>query len=121
MNNHSFCAAARQELFRAASTPRILMATISEYDKFDGLDLAALVRRREVSPAELLEEAITRVERVNPHLNAVIRPLYDEARQQARGPIQDGRFKGVPFLLKDLQAAVAGSPLSFGSRFFSSF
>jgi amidase len=97
------------------------MATISEYDKFDGLDLAALVRRREVSPSELLEEAITRVERVNPRINAVIRPLYEDARQQAKGPLEEGRFKGVPFLLKDLQASVQGSPLSFGSRFFSTF
>src|SRR3954470_23671702 len=97
------------------------MATISEYDKFDGLDLAALVRRREVSPAELLEEAIARVERVNPRINAVVRPLYDEARQQAEGPLADGRFGGVPFLLKDLQAAVAGSPVSFSSRYFASF
>src|SRR3954453_9648523 len=121
MNNHSFCAAARQELFRAASTPRILMATISEYDKLDGLDLAALVRRREVSPSELLEEAIARVERVNPRINAVIRPLYDEGRKQAKGPLEEGRFKGVPFLLKDLQATVAGSPVTFGSRCFVDF
>src|SRR5205814_9028689 len=95
------------------------MAAMNEYDKYDALDLAALVRRREVSPAELLEEAIARVERVNPRLNAVIRPLYEEGRQQARGPLEEGRFKGVPFLLKDLQAAVAGSPLSFGSRLFA--
>jgi amidase len=97
------------------------MATMNEYDRLDGMDLAALVRRREVTPAELLEEAITRVERVNPRINAVIRPLYDEGRQQARGPLEDGRFKGVPFLLKDLQAALAGSPLSFGSRCFAGF
>ena len=97
------------------------MATINDYDKLDGLDLAALVRRREVSAGELLEEAIARVERVNPRLNAVIRPLYDEARQQAKGPLEDGRFKGVPFLLKDLQAAIGGSPVSFGCRFFADF
>ena len=97
------------------------MATMNEYDKLDALDLAALVRRREVSPSELLEAAITRVERVNPRINAVIRPLYDEARAQAQAPLADGRFKGVPFLLKDLQAAVAGSPVSFGSRFFAGF
>ena len=80
------------------------MPTISDYDKLDGLDLAALVRRREVSASELLEEAITRVERVNPRLNAVVTRLYDDARQQAKGPLEDGRFKGVPFLLKDLDA-----------------
>jgi amidase len=97
------------------------MPTISEYDKLDGLDLAALVRRREVTASELLEEAIARVERVNPRLNAVVTKLYDEARQQAKGPLEDGRFKGVPFLLKDLHAAVEGSPVSFGCRFFAGF
>jgi amidase len=97
------------------------MATISEYDDLDALDLAGLVRRREVSPAELLEEAIARAERVNPRINAVIRPLYEEGRRQAQGPLDDGRFRGVPFLLKDLQAGMAGSSVTFGSRFLAEF
>jgi amidase len=97
------------------------MSKIREYDKLDALDLATLVRRREVSAAELLEEAIARTERVNPQINAVIAKLYEEARLQAQAPLEDGRFKGVPFLLKDLQAAMAGAPVSFGSRFLAGF
>jgi amidase len=95
--------------------------SMNEYDNLDGLDLATLVRRREVTPAELLEEAIARVERVNPRINAVVTKLYDEGRAQAKGPLEDGRYKGVPFLLKDLQASMAGSPVSFGSRFLAGF
>jgi amidase len=97
------------------------MATISEYDKLDALDLAALVRRREVSALELLDEAIARVERLNPQLNAVISTRYEEARQQAKGSLPEGRFMGVPFLLKDLQAGMEGDPVTFGSRFLAGF
>jgi amidase len=95
--------------------------TIGEYDQLDGLEMAALVRAREVTPGELLEEAIARVERVNPRINAVVRPLYDRARQAAGGPLPEGPFRGVPFLLKDLHAALAGVPLSFGCRFLSTY
>jgi amidase len=96
---------------------------IADYDSLDGLGLAELVRRREVTPAELLEEAIARAERANPRINAIVTPLYDEARQAVAGataPLdrEDRRpFAGVPFLVKDLEAAVAGVPLAAGSRF----
>lgn len=83
----------------------------------DATAQAELVRRREVTPLELVEAAIARIERLNPTLNAVITPLYDEARAAARAPLPDGPFTGVPFLLKDLLAACAGSPLSEGSAF----
>ncbi|HET6284359.1 MAG TPA: amidase family protein [Polyangia bacterium] len=94
---------------------------IAEYDHLDGLGLAALVRARQITPAELLDEAIARLERVNPRINAVVTPLYDEARQTVAGTLPDGPFRGVPFLLKDLVAALGGAPLSFGSRFVSGY
>jgi amidase len=94
---------------------------IAEYDQLDGLGLAALVRSRQISPAELLDEAITRLDRVNPRINAVVTPLYEDARQAAAGTLPDGPFRGVPFLLKDLVTALGGAPLSFGSRFVSGF
>ncbi len=53
---------------------------------------------------------------MNGELNAVIHPLFDEAREAAKGEIPDGPFKGVPFLLKDLGAAFAGQPLHMGMR-----
>jgi amidase len=92
-----------------------------EYDHYDGLGLAELVRRKEVSPAELVEEAIRRIETVNPQINAVIHPMYDLARQQVQQGLPEGPFRGVPFLLKDLLVYYAGVPTRSGSRFFRDF
>jgi amidase len=81
--------------------------------------MAELVRRREVSPQELLDQAIARIELVNPRLNAVVTPLYDQARRAIAAGLPDGPFRGVPFLLKDLDAALEGTPMSSGSRFMA--
>jgi len=95
---------------------------IAEYGRLDGLGLADLVRRREVTPGELLEEAIARAERVNPRINAIVAPLYEQARRDAAAlPPSDAPFRGVPLLLKDLDAAVAGVPSTAGSRFLAEF
>jgi amidase len=93
------------------------MSGFSEYDQYDGLGLAELVRRKEVKPAELVEEAIGRIEKLNPQLNAVVHKMYDLAREAAEGELPDGPFKGVPFLLKDLGVSYAGVPLRGGNRF----
>jgi Asp-tRNA(Asn)/Glu-tRNA(Gln) amidotransferase A subunit family amidase len=89
-----------------------------EYDRHDGLGLAELVRRREVTAEELLDEAIARVERLNPTLNAVVQRMYDEARAAVRAGIPDGPFTGVPYLLKDLGTHYRGTPTSSGSALF---
>jgi amidase len=88
-----------------------------EYANHDGLGLAALVAAREVTPSELAEAAIERIERHNGALNAVVYKAYDEARATAAGALPEGPFKGVPFLIKDLGVSVAGWPKSHGSRF----
>ena len=90
---------------------------LDEYAEFDGLGLADLVRRREVTPGELVEAAIERIERHNPAINAVVHKAYDEARAAAKGPLPEGPFTGVPFLVKDLLIQVAGWPRTSGSRF----
>lgn len=83
----------------------------------DGIAQAELIRKGEVTPIELVDAAIERIEKVNPQLNAVITPLFEKARAQAaRGDIPDGPFRGVPFLLKDLVCASAGDPLHSGMR-----
>ncbi len=92
------------------------MKNFPEYESFDGLALAALVRRKVMSSAELLEAAIERIEARNPQLNAVIYKMYDEAKKSLTDA-PDGMFQGVPFLLKDLLADYAGVPISSGSRF----
>jgi amidase len=56
------------------------------------------------------------IEQLNPQLNAVITPMYDEARKAARSAIPDGPFAGVPYLIKDLLAAYKGVPMCFGTR-----
>ena len=88
----------------------------TDYNKYDGLGLAELVRKKKVSPGELVEEAISRIEAHNPKLNAVVYKLYDRARAAANGKLPDGPFKGVPFLIKDLHATLEGTPTSHGNR-----
>lgn len=89
---------------------------LPEYDRLDALDLASLVHRREVTPLELVNAAIARVEARNPALNAVIRPMFEYARAAAAHVVPDGPFSGVPMLLKDLLGNVAGIPTSNGNR-----
>ncbi len=93
----------------------------ADYEKHDGLALAHLVRRKEVSPLELLEEAIARIERHNPKLNAVVYKAYDDARKTAQGKLPDGPFKGVPFLIKDINLPVAGWPMTNGSAYLKGY
>jgi amidase len=94
---------------------------IPEYGELDGLALADLVRRREVTPVELLEEAIGRAERLNPRLGAVVTPLYDDARRTAAAPVGAGPFAGVPFLVKDLYADMAGVRATGASRLLQDY
>lgn len=87
------------------------------YADYDGLGLAELVAKKAVTPAELVECAIERIEKHNPVLNAVVYKGYDDARAWAKGDLPDGPFRGVPFLIKDLGMPVAGWPRSHGSKF----
>lgn len=82
----------------------------------DAVGQAQLVRSGDVSPLELVDATIERIERVNPELNAVIMTRYDEARAEAVGELPDGPLRGVPFLLKDIGATQAGTPNHLGNR-----
>jgi amidase len=93
------------------------MTTFPEYGSFDALALANLVQRGVVSPTELLDAAIERAEQWNPHINAIIYKMYDQAYLALQAKIPQGPFSGVPFLLKDLLADYGGIPLSSGSRY----
>lgn len=76
-----------------------------------------LVRTGEVSPVELVDAAIERIEALNPQINAVIHTDYERARQAAQSrELPDGPFKGVPFLIKDIGANQAGLPYWAGNR-----
>jgi len=91
-----------------------------EYADFDGLGLAELVARGEITSAELVEEAIGRAERHNPEINALVYEMYDSARDAAREADRNATpapFRGVPFLLKDLLGNCSGVPTTCASRF----
>lgn len=92
------------------------MKGVEKFAFMDATAQAALVRRGEVQARELVEAAIARIEKVNPRINAVVRPMYDEGYGAASGPVPDGPFRGVPFLVKDLLAAYKGVPMSFGTE-----
>ncbi|MBI3249205.1 MAG: amidase [Deltaproteobacteria bacterium] len=88
-----------------------------ELVRLDATGQAALVRNKEVTPLDLVDAAIARIEKTNPQLNAVITPLFEKARAQAKSPaLPAGPFQGVPLVLKDLACATAGDPLHNGMR-----
>ncbi len=95
------------------------MTGFSDYDQHDATGLAELIAKGQITAAEVVEEAIAQVERLNPVLNAVITPQFERARSLAANP-PGGPFSGVPFLTKDL-AMVADDVASFGSVFFRDF
>ena len=97
------------------------MSGFAEYDDYDALGLAELVRNSEVSAAELLDEAIARCDRINPEINAVVHDMFEIARDTVKTKLPEGPFSGVPFLLKDLGQAWAGVPMRIGSRYYKDY
>ncbi|WJF90456.1 amidase [Paraburkholderia bonniea] len=97
----------------------------SDYLACDAMRLAELVRKRELSARELLDTAIARAEAANPAINALVLKDYDAARQRAslvdQHGADSGPLSGVPYLVKDLGAAVAGLRMSMGSRHYRHF
>src|SRR4029077_8240788 len=99
------------------ATPGVVRSLMADELAFlEATAQAELIRRGDASPREMVDAAIARVERLSPQLNAVIHRLYEKARAQASGPLPDGPFRGVPFLLKDLLAYSAGDPHHMGAR-----
>src|ERR671924_1937112 len=97
----------------------VSMSEFAEYEHYDALGLADLVGHRQVSADELLEAAMARVESRNPRVNAVVMKLYDHGRQAIAAGLPDGPLSGIPFLLKDLSASLAGVPTTRASKFFA--
>lgn len=86
----------------------------------DAVGQADLVRHDHASPSELVAAAIARIEATNPQVNAVITERFEAAVAEAARPLPDGPFRGVPLLLKDLGAAMAGEPQHAGSALLKS-
>lgn len=94
--------------------------SVNDYVKYDGLGLAEQIARKKISASEALEAAIAVAERLNPQLNAIILPLYEQARARAKTKLK-GPFAGVPFLMKDIMGAMVGVPTRSGSAYFPAF
>ena len=90
------------------------------YKDYDGLALAELVKKKEIQPIELVEEAIALADSLNPKVNAVINKMYEQARNSA-GQQLTGAFAGVPMFLKDISQEMEGEPITAGSRAFLTY
>lgn len=87
---------------------------VSELARLDAVGLAELIRSGQLSPAELVDDTIDRIEALNPQLNAVIHEAFDRGRAAAAGDLPEGPFRGVPMLVKDLWPAEKGEPFHQG-------
>jgi amidase len=94
--------------------------SFKEYGAYDALGLAELVRSKQVSPRELLDEAVARTARVNPAINAVVVRHEDYAQRQIEAGLPDAPFTGVPFLLKDLDL-IEGTRTTFGASLYKDY
>lgn len=93
----------------------------NELRDLDATSQAELVRRGDLTPRELVDAAIERVERVNPALNAVVTPMFESAREAVERGVPEGPLRGVPYLLKDLMGTIAGTRQTYGSAFLRDF
>ncbi len=108
-------------LMGLAGAAKAASPSSSPLDTQDALGLADLVRRRKLSPAELLDAAIARVEAMNPRFNFMAQEHYDYGRAAIARGLPDGPFTGVPWLLKDLNTAIAGQITDNGSRYYKDY
>lgn len=78
--------------------------------------MAELVAKKEVTPGELREAALTGISRLNGEINAVVRTLEHQSENEIKAGLSEGPFKGVPFLIKEMDLHAAGIPMEMGSR-----
>lgn len=92
-----------------------------EYESYDALGLAEIVRTGAASASELLDAAIERIEARDEQIGAVVIRMYDEARAAIDAGLPTGPFTGVPFSLKDLAVYYRGVPTTTANRLFTDF
>ncbi len=97
------------------------MSIFPEYESYDAVGLAGLLRSGQVEAAELLEAAIERCDERNPSINAVVHTFRDRARGTLAEGSRNGPLAGVPFLLKDVGAHYGGEPTGYACRLFDGF
>ena len=104
--------AAQSAILRREFTGGLRVA-LPEYDQYDAVGLAGLVRAGKLSAREVVDEAIARAEAVNPALNFLSHRAYDEARAAADSPqLPRGPLTGVPWLVKELASSWGGQPFT---------
>ncbi|MCP5071530.1 MAG: hypothetical protein GY946_33640, partial [bacterium] len=103
-----------------APFPRVEPIVDDELSGLDALGQAEWIRRGDLTSRELVERAIARIEALDPPINAVVTRTFERALAQADGELPDGPFRGVPFLLKDLND-LAGVRTTMGSRLFADY
>jgi amidase len=92
------------------------MISLKDYTAHDGLGLAELVARKEVTPDELGAAAFEAVAKVNPRINAVLHTIPKEAAAEIRAGLPRGPFTGVPFLIKEIVLHAKGVRCEMGSK-----
>ena len=97
------------------------MANLVNYGDYDALGLAELVRKREITPRELMEDALGAIQQLNPQLNCVVGDLSAQAERALDAGLPNGLFTGVPFLIKEIGLQAAGSPFRMGSKLCDGF
>ena len=97
------------------------MISTSEYVNLDGLGMAELVKNGEVTPSELLETAVSLIKALDPQINAIVTPMFEEAKTAVSAGLPDGPFQGVPFFVKDLGEMIEGVRSTGGSRALANF
>ncbi|HVA84649.1 MAG TPA: amidase [Candidatus Binataceae bacterium] len=97
------------------------MISLNDYASHDGLGLAELVARKEVTPDELVAAAFEAVAKINPRINAVLQTLVKEAAAEVRAGLPQGPFTGVPFMIKELVLHAKGVRSDSGSKFAQGF
>ena len=97
------------------------MISLNDYTSHDGLGLAELVARKEVTPDELVAAALEAVAKVNPRINAVLQTLPAEAAAEIRAGLPRGPFTGVPFMIKEIVLHAKGVRCEMGSTLARGF
>lgn len=103
------------------TTETVFSGLTADYEKYDGLGLAELIAKKQITSLELLNAVRQRVEALNPKLNAFCDLFFDKAEAQIKAGAGNGAFKGVPFALKDIGIHMAGVKTTSGSRAFKNY
>ena len=89
---------------------------LSEYASLDGLGLAELVARGEVTPREVAHAAADAISGIDDKVKAVVELYEDRIDGLDEAHLGGGPFRGVPFLIKDVGGHEKGRKIEFGSR-----